>query len=452
LRSALAVLVALTLLGCGPRPRPDAGTPDEDAGTDAGAPDAGREKGQDPPNGYSYALPIPAGTSAAARFGVSASAVLDQFNQPMLAAINVDPNGDGVFQDNVLVFTRWNGASRAFEAARSVEVVGEIDVSHPNRQVSLARDVESGRIGIAYVKTGGAIRLAISDDEGANWTLETATAASSVGHALSNPQLALKGGKVWLAYFDSAAGPQSQPDIVVRTRTSGAAFTDSKAPLPGSYDEVAAGPLALALDSTGAPGLAYFMRRAADPTVGLFFWRPAQNGATAWAIADSANTSNDGGTPRQPSVSLAFSGDLPRVAYHLVTTDPDAQVWFASSSANDGSAFSNRVAIPRNGSPGALEGTQWYQAIAVEGAKVAIVANFASGPAPQICGGPKLAKSNDGTSFTTCAPDNQRLFSRSGEFPSLMHHAPGKLTLLFNYESRANPSLPGGGVVLWREP
>lgn len=448
LRAAVAVATALALWGCGRPYRPDGGTPEDDGGTDGGSADAGRQRGSEPPNGYSLALAIPTGAPPVARFGVSASGAADQFNQPMLAAINVDPNGDGVFQDNTLVFTRWDGTARAFEAPRPVEVVGEIDLSHPNRQVSLARDADSGQLGIAYLKSDGNVRLAISNDEGANWTLETATAPSSVGHALSNPQLLLKGGKVWLAYFDATARV-SQGGVIVRQRTGSSAFTEATAPLLASNDGNPPGPLAMALDAAGNPGLAYFHVNQTDPTVALAFWRPGAGAATK--VADSALTANDGGTPLQPSVSLAFSGELPRVAYHLRTAAPDTQLWFAAATDAAGTSWGAPVAIPRNGSTGALEGTQWYQALAVDGTKAAIAANFAAGPPAQICGGPKLSKSADGASFTTCAPDSVRTFGRAGEFPSLWHHAPGKLTLLFNYESRANPSI-GGGVVLWREP
>lgn len=441
-------LACALLLACGTRPPRLDGGAEVDAGIDGGV-DAGRERGVDPPSGYSLALPIPTAAPASARFGVSASAALDQFGQPILTALSVDPNGDGVFQDNVLVFTRWNGLTQSFEAPRTIEVVGEVDVSHPNRQVSLSRDADTGALGIAYVNAAGNVRLAISNDEGASWSLETATAANSVGHSLSNPALAMRGGRVHLAYFDGTARV-SAGGILVRTRSGSGVFADLTVPLLPSTTANPSGPLSLALDGSGNPALAYFVVNPPDPTVTLAFWRPGSAAATR--ISDSAQVLNDAGTPRQPSVSLTFSSDLPRVAYHLATPDPTGQVWFAAATDAAGGTWSTPVAMPRNGAAASLEGTQWYQALSVEGPKVAVVANYAQATvASQVCGGPKLARSNDGLAFTTCAPDTQRTFGFAGQFPSLFHHQPGKLTLLFTYESRANPSI-GGGVVLWREP
>src|SRR5262249_44533395 len=70
---AIAV-VALFLVACGPKPKPipDSGM-DEDGGTDAGTMDAGRMRGDEPPTGWSVALPPPEDAGVTARYGVSAS-------------------------------------------------------------------------------------------------------------------------------------------------------------------------------------------------------------------------------------------------------------------------------------------------------------------------------------------------------------------------------------------
>src|SRR5262245_38018638 len=145
------LIITLALVACGPKPtfHQDSG-PDEDAGVDAGV-DAGRPRGEDPGTGWQVALPLSADAGATTRVGVSASLALDQFGQPMIAAIIVDPNADGVLQDGRLVFTRWDGVAKAYQPPVAIEVIGDIDVSHPNRQVSLARHPTTGVIGVAYV-------------------------------------------------------------------------------------------------------------------------------------------------------------------------------------------------------------------------------------------------------------------------------------------------------------
>lgn len=443
--SRLSCLVALLVLASCERPKPTWDGGEEDAGTDAGT-DAGRVRGDEPPTGYSLALPIPANAPAATRFGVSAAAALDQFSHPMVAGITVDPNGDSTLTDNALVFTRWSGVDGGtWEPPLTVEVVGAIDLSHPNRQVSLARDPDTGRLGLAYVASSGALRLGTSDDEGAHWTLENATAP---GGTVSNPALGMKGGTLHLAWYDGAAR-SAAGGVKYAKRVGSGTWSEELAPLAAGFDGDAAGPLALALDSTGKPGVALVQTTTSGPTVAIAFWRPGT--ASAAKVADSQGTANAAGTAQQPSVSLTFEGELPRLAWHLATPTPDAQLWFAKASDAAGTTWATPVAMPRNGLSSNPEGTQWYQAVAVDGAKVAIASNYAQvGPA-QLCGGPKLSRSNDGVSFTTCAPDTLRTFGYAGQFPSLFFHRAGKLTLLFNYEVRSNPTV-GGGVVMWREP
>src|SRR5439155_8525805 len=84
-------LLFVVLYGCGNKPLPilDSGTEDagvQDAGVDAGMM---RVKGIDPPLNWSLALAQPPDAGATA----DVSMALDQFQQPMIAALIVDPNG-----------------------------------------------------------------------------------------------------------------------------------------------------------------------------------------------------------------------------------------------------------------------------------------------------------------------------------------------------------------------
>src|SRR3954470_19167746 len=97
------LLCVVTCLACGQRPRYQDAGPDE---VDAAVPDAGRTRGEDPPNGYLTAVPN-ADAGVLTRVGVGVAMALDQNAQPLLAYIVEDPDQDGVHQDDQVRFTRW---------------------------------------------------------------------------------------------------------------------------------------------------------------------------------------------------------------------------------------------------------------------------------------------------------------------------------------------------------
>lgn len=449
-RSLFVIVFAACLFACGQRPRPV--FVEEDAGT-MEVPDAGRQRGMDPPNGFSTAVELP--DAGGQRFGVSASAVGDQFGQPLIAAVWDDPNGDGARTDTRVFFTRWNGEAKAFEPIKTIEVVGEIDLTPPLRQVSIARDAVTGRIGIAYVKAGAGIRFAFSDDEGANFSLVSTGADPGTGDS-SYPQVALRNGQTMVAAVTS------NQRVVYRTRQGSAGvFTETMAPMPGGL-AVSLGPISLALDGDGAPGLAYFSAGASLKAT-LAFWRPGAAAATAVTDSDQADVLRP--VERQPSVSLAFAGTTPRLAFHLLRaepvlngmmTDQAPELWTSIATDATGTTWSAPVGVPRTGDFQAMRfnTTQWYQGLAIhQGGAITIGAAFLSrGTVNTLCaGGPKFAKStNNGMSFETCSPTNTPL-NFAGEWLSLWAHANNKVTTVFFYDRRVNDAIRGG-LVLYREP
>jgi hypothetical protein len=445
---------ALAIAACGPKPKPYVDAGPDDAGVDAGEVDAGRLKGNDPPSGYSVAIELPAGQMASVRVGVSASLALDQFQQPMIAAISTDPNNDGVRVDDRLVFTRWNGADGgSYQTPVSIATIGQIDVSEPNRQVSLSRDISIGAIGVAFVDDQLHVRLAISNDEGANWSLETPTLNLASGHAVSNPSLVLDNGEVHLAYFEAEVqcGAPECGEIIYRHRVGKAAFSDATSPIGAGSDVTLAKPFALAVDSDHKAAVAYFSGvNAPGATVNLLFWRP--DGTTTQKIADSGAAV----LVKPISVSLAFEGNKPRVAYHLPSSvTANAQLWYAPATDSAGAAFTP-VDIPRNSAGTTLEGTQSYQALAFDSTgRVAIAAFHNQSPIPNQCtGGPKVARAAAGsTTFAVCRADTTGVFGFAGEWINVAFHKPQKITLAFAYNSVSNPGLGNkGGVIIYREP
>jgi hypothetical protein len=380
------------------------------------------------------------------RLGVATAMTVDQHGHPMLAVLSVDPNGDGTGEDNVVFFTRWNGASKAWTVPKQIAVVGDIDIKEPGRPLSIARDADTGTIGIAFVDSGDKlIRLATSLDEGTTWSLDSGS-GSNTADVLSNPVLTMRAGTVHLAYHHLRLGC-SVPycgSVSYRKRSAGGAFTAPSSP-SGSARW---GPLAMALDSAGEPGLAYFQGELPSATVQLMYWSP---GGSPTLIADSQGVASDPTIAEQrPSVSLTYVGRVAHLAFHLRTADPVGQLWYVKEAASWAP-----VAIPRNGTANALEETRWYQALAVDDTgRIAIAAQFARTTGqPQMCGGPKLARASATAGFLTCAPDSARTFGYAGASVNLAWRAPGKLVMAFPYENRANPALNNkAGVVLWWEP
>jgi len=272
--------------------KPDSGL-DEDAGVDAGTPDAGWPRGTDPATGWSVIQELPSSASTLTRLGVSVASAPDQHGQPLVAYLEDDPNGDGMRQDTRLFFTRWNGSANAWLAPKQVEVVGEIDVAHPNRQVSIARDAVTGRIGIAYVRImDNCVRFAWSDDDGLNFSIMNASQVPSAA-LVSNPSLVMAGDTVMLAYVHGS-------DLVYRKRTGSGDFTEQR--FPGSL--ALQGAVSLALDADGQPGVAFFQSMGGG-AAGLFFWRPGAASAHTIATSGTVDVSL---TERLPSVTLTFVG------------------------------------------------------------------------------------------------------------------------------------------------
>ncbi len=447
----LLLAVAGALCSCGPKPKPVFDGGPDDAGVDAGV-DAGRTRGEEPATGYTSAIELPMGNGATVRVGVSASLALDQFQHPMVAAILTDPNNDGVRIDDILVFTRWDGVAKQYQVPVTVGPVGVIEISEPNRQVSLSRDPSTGSIGVAFINDQKQVRIAISNDEGANWSLETATLNGTSGHLVSNPVLVLENGAVHVAYFEAEAqcGATDCGEVIYRHRQGKAAFIDAVSPVAAGGEVTLAKPIALAVDSDRKAALAYFSALSAPGSaVSLLFWRP--DGAVTQKVADSGTAV----LLKPVSVSLAFEGNKPRLAYHLPSaTVANAQLWYAPASDSAGTTFVP-ADIPRNSAGATFEGTQSYQSLAFDSTgKVAIAAFHNQSPVQQQCtGGPKVARAAAGTStFTVCRADTAGTFGFAGEWINVAFHKPSKVTLLFTYESNANPNLPKGGVVVYREP
>jgi hypothetical protein len=441
-RMLIGLTFTVVCLACGPKPRPIPDAGNDDAGVDAGEIDAGRPRGDDPPNGWMTAVELPAGSMLSSRMGVSVSSAPDQFSQPLLAAIFDDPNGDGTRSDSRIVFTRWNGTTKKFQDLKQIEVVADVDVSFPHRQVSVARDAETGRIGIAYVKAiDSTIRYAYSDDEGENFSLSSA--AQSNGMTLSNPVLLLKNGVAHLSFVRGASvvyAKRLAASVVFSETASDAAIVVANAPIDMKFD------------SAGAVGIVYFESDALKAK--LNFWRPNE----APVMIANSDTTDVLIPTRYPSVSLTFVGTVGHVAFHLrkvpelSPADMTEELFYAKQ---NGTAWTSPVAIPRNGNGIKFHSTRFFQALTIDStSRVNIAACFAASGSQLQFGGPKLARSADGVLFDTQAPAATPA-QFAGAWLSMWLYKMNKQTIVFHYDepigSRATADLKPG-IVMWREP
>jgi hypothetical protein len=431
-RIVVSVLLSSLLFACGPRPKPppvDAGM-EEDAGTEV---DAGRPRGDDLPNGWQMALELPMGAAPSTKLGVSVAAIPDQFGYPTIAAQYEDPNGDLNYDDNRVIYTRWDGVAKAFEPAKTIEVVGGAAFVHPNRQISIAREPVTGRIAIAYIKPqDNSVRVAFSDDEGANFSLTTVATGTGT---VSNPSLGLVGDTIHVAFDDGG-------NLAYRKRVGSGAWTDE---LTGSV--LVTGPISLAVDSAGNVGIAFMISTGMSADLG--FWRPGNATPAVIATADNLDLTVAG---REPSVTLTFVGTTPNVAYHLrKLPDADAtELWYLKST-DSGSTWGTPIAIPRNSSGTEVHSTRYYQALAVDpSGRVSVAAPWSATGTQTNCNGPKLSRAADGMNFMTCSPAGSPI-QRGGDWINLWTHKAAKQTLVFHYDSRSNPSIKAG-IVVWREP
>lgn len=441
MKRTLLILGGLAALTACERPHVVIDAGEEDAGVDAGV-DAGWPQGDDPPTGWSLIEELPASATTATRLGVSVASAPDNHGQPLVAYLEDDPNGDGQRQDTRLFFTRWNGSAPGFTAPKQVEVVGAIDVSDPHRQVSVARDAQTARIGIAYVREmDNVVRFAWSDDEGANFSLQNVSTVPSAA-LVSNPSLAMAGDTAMIAYVHGS-------ELSYAKRVGNGTWSLDTAPSTIALQD----PVSIAVDADGQPGVAFF-KDALGGLAELVFWRP---GSAVHTIATSGAV--DVSTQdKRPSVTLTFVGNVPHVAYHLRNVEPDPtsdhtpELFYAKATDSSGSSWSTPVPMQRNGNGTTYHSTRYYQGLTAEASgRTRLAAYFAANGAVTTCGGPKLYRSDDGVTFAApCAPTNSPI-QFGGQWLSLWQHAPGKLTLIFHYDNRANANLKPG-VVMWREP
>jgi hypothetical protein len=373
--------------------------------------------------------------------------VLDQDGNPMVAWVAFDATS------TPLRFSVYDPASCQWVPSVQVDDLGSVTATR-DREVTLARDASTGRLGLAYQviddSANQSLILAQSDDRGATWTKEVVVKNpdGNVNKGVSRPTVAMKDGKTYLAYYQtylySSVGSYGSDNsgfvLLTRDATAGD-FSSTNIPavgdtsLPGSEPF----PPSLAIDDSGDAGLAYFaLTDDTGQNLRLAYYHTGQDKSVA--VFDSEQQSNS-----VADASLIFQGTEPRIAASLQRGSSDAnnsKLWFSSS--DTASAWGAPVELPMDG--GDAMGPDVALAAGADGT-LSVAANYGSGDGTHQCGAPKLSTSDDaGDTWSTCGPDinSKGNITYAGRYVQLAYAPSGKRVAAFSAVRQ--------GVWLWREP
>ena len=392
-----------------------------------------------PPTGFNVVVSAPDAFDGNTNFGRSPRMVLDQNGDPAILYQVVDPNGDNDNSDSQLLFVRWNRITYKWTSPVLIGITGDTGSKGAIQNITLARDLSSNLLGAAYQvlqATGSKLIYASSSDNGATWKNQTVLASSQ--YALVDPSLAMSGGQAYLGFHQEATG------IVYAAGANTAdpaTWKTNKVPLPSGYTDYYR-IVSVAVDSAGNPGVAFI---GADAnTNSELFWRP---GMAASVVA----ATNNGKQNDDPDLKLAFAGTQPRLAFsgardNNFFSDYDHSIW--SMKSNDtGNSWAPSANVVSDGNT-SIGGPLWID-VGSAGQGV-IVTELDGGNEDRVkCGQPKISRSNDFLTWTTCAPGLLNQPSLAGGYPVVRFGANDKIWLSFQNQYKNDLA---AGVVVWREP
>jgi len=347
-----------------------------------------------PPAGFTKPAPAPGppDSAAAQNYGYNLSAVLDGNGDPAFAFIFYDPNLNTDPADTRVEFLSWNRAQYKWNSlVHAVNNLGDTGTTF-HQVLSLAYDASSNTFGIAVeANLGSSIQLHLSTDGGTTWTRKTTFRLTDNG--LTSPSMAFLNGNIHLAYVASAQGLRY---VTGKLASDPATWTTKSEPaISGVYPARGSVTISLALDSSGAPAIAWFADdQKVDYNEILLFWKPA--GATAPVrVMDSQGMQSD-----QLAVKLAFAGLNPRVLADVARPDAEFGVTIHSGkSDNGGATWSTPVVIPPDGD----RSTDYPFDLAVDSQGRGAAATGSNGGSTSgICGNPKFSRTNDFVTWKTC--------------------------------------------------
>ncbi|HEY1493274.1 MAG TPA: IPT/TIG domain-containing protein, partial [Candidatus Solibacter sp.] len=393
-----------------------------------------------PPSGFTVAAAAPgsAGSDQAGNYGYDLSMALDTNGDPAFAFLQQDPNNDSDYSDTQILFRSWNRAAYAWNPIVRVAATGDT-ATYFHNTLSLAVDSTTGVFAIfSEFEQAGAVKLYTSPD-GAAWSMK-ASYPNSDSHATS-PVVALSGGNVYLASIIDYVGVRY---VSGKLSADPATWLSKTAPVPaGTSTADESVTLAMALDSAGNPGIAYWVEDTVQSyNRVLLYWRPAGTSAPT-RVLDSQGHQSDG-----VSVRMVYRNLNPRILVSVQRADGGfgVTVHFVKSD-NGGSSWSNVVLIPADGD----SSTDYPFDLAIDSQDHG-AAGFGqnAGSGNNVCQGPKLALSTDLATWKTCGLPNAAAAGSFDGYPGAISMAYGgndKLLFMW-WDTEASPA----GIYLYREP
>jgi hypothetical protein len=451
--SSPALLLALALQGCPTGALPQqVGTPSTSpstgpATTTAAATTSPSPSGVAPPTGFSQ-VSLDAGGNHVN--GEALSMLLDPNGDPMFAyADNTENSGFPVY------FRAWDRARGAWKAPVKVGAMGteKLGVGDGANELALARDAATGALAMVYPSgTGGptSVHLATSPD-GVTWTDHVLKSTSEYVSEAGHVALAMAAGKAYVGYYFY----DNHPEVVEEWHfdtfdTQGNKLADGRVPWPKGVPHANDGYFepAIALDAGGQPAVAFGLRGYPEPGTTnptravMGFWRP---GWTDSVVVDDQQDLGLAQAWGHQFPTLAFHGTKPRVAYYGAPKGSAGHELLVAAS-DDGRSWDRPVAVPRDYS-------EWWDgmALTIDAQGRGAIAVGANGMRDDKCGWPKLARTTDFKSWSTCSPDTVNSVHLDGKWPVMALDGRGKLTMLFWNDAPSDSQLQSG-YVLWREP
>ncbi len=399
-----------------------------------------------PPVGFNVVAQTPLKTPDPSQYGQQLTVALNGNGDPVLAFVYYNPSGSGNATDSTLNFVSWDRVNYQWKTPIQVAVCGlgcaDAVAGGVTWDIALAFDSSTGRLGLVYQQPNSQMGIIYSTDGGVTWSSAQAIPVDGADPA-QFPSLTMAGGTVYFAFFNGNGGI----NYFTGSETAApSAWTKTAVPVAtkgGTFD----GPVNVALDSTGKPGVAYLYDEPGGASSSIGFWRPG-NSAPVRAIATGGvNTGSD--------IRLAFNGTNPRIfaSYFNATSAAFANQAWVSQSTDGGTTWTTPVAIPNDGSTAWGGGSRLAFANNSAGFATVVATLLSSnGSIAQKCGNPKWSQSSDFKTWITCSPQGSGSpLLNTGLFPTAAYAANGKIYLGFNQFDNTNAELPTG-IIVYREP